>query len=158
MPCQRFRISWASTLRRYNKQAHGAGYIKGAIYVGSREQGPDRYGLSGAGPQKIKNKLGDNFVDVGLLGSAGTLEGDVMVPTRLSGVRHRDRHQGHDPLKMRLGHVDEATSNQVVKGSLLDAFGGDKGMQMDDKAVPVTDVEGSLYKDSARTEDLAQAR
>ena len=142
--------------RRYNKQAHGAGYVKGAIYVGSREEGPDRYGQSGAGPAKVKNKLGDNVVDVGIMGAAGTHDGDVMVPTRLSMVRHRDRPQGNDPMKMRLGGVDKDTSDGVVKGSLLQDYGGDEGLQIDDKAVPVNDISGALFKDAARTQDLAQ--
>ena len=30
-------------------------------------------------PQIVKGKLGDNYVDVGMMGAAGTLEGDVMV-------------------------------------------------------------------------------
>lgn len=60
---------------RFNKKSHGEGYIKKAIYVGTPEAGPDRYGQDGAGPQIIKGKLGDNIVDVGLMGAAGTLEG-----------------------------------------------------------------------------------
>jgi len=141
---------------RFNKQAHGEGYIKKAIYVGSAEGGPDRYGQDGAGPQIVKGKLGDNFVDVGLMGASGTLEGDVMVPTKFSGVRHRDRPQGNDPKKMSLGHVDEETSKDIVKGALLNDFGGEQGLQMDDKSVPITKVSGALFKDPARTEDLSQ--
>jgi len=141
---------------RFNKEAHGEGYVKGALYVGSAEAGPDRYGQDGAGPQVVKGKLGDNFVDVGLMGASGTLEGDVMVPTKLSGARHRDRPQDNDPKKMSLGHVDEQTSNDLVKGSIINDFGGEQGLQMDDKSVPITNVAGALFRDRARTEDLAQ--
>ena len=37
-----------------------------------------------------------NYVDVGMMESTGTLECDVMVPTKLSGVRHRDSPQSND--------------------------------------------------------------
>ena len=143
---------------RFQKKAHGEGYVKKAIYVGTAEEGPDRYGQDGAGPQIVKGKLGDNYVDVGMMGAAGTLEGDVMVPTKLSGVRHRDSPQGNDPKKMSLGHVDTETSNDIVKGTLVDDFGGEDGMQVDDKSVPIDKVSASLFKDRARTEDLAQTR
>ena len=36
---------------RFQKKAHGEGYVKKAIYVGTSEEGPDRYGQDGAGPQ-----------------------------------------------------------------------------------------------------------
>lgn len=144
--------------KRFQKKAHGEGYIKKAIYVGTPEEGPDRYGQDGAGPQTVKGKLGDNFVDVGLMGAAGTLEGDVMVPTKLSGVRHRDSPQGNDPKKMSLGHVDKETSDDIVKGTLVDDFGGEAGMQVDDKSVPIDKVRASLFRDRARTQDLAQTR
>ena len=90
------------------------------------------------------------------MGAAGTLEGDVMVPTKLSGVRRRDLPQGNDPKKMSLGHVDEETSRDIVKGTLVDDFGGEQGMQVDDKSVPITKVSASVYKDRARTQALAQ--
>ena len=35
-------------------------------------------------------------------------------------------------------------------------WGGDEGLQIDDKAVPVNDISGALFKDAARTQDLAQ--
>ena len=143
---------------RFQKKAHGEGYVKGAIYVGSDEDGPDRYGQDGAGPQIIKGKLGDNIVDVGLMGAAGTLEGDVLVPTKLSGVRHRDLPQGNDPKKMSLGHVDEETSNDIVKGTLVDDFGGEDGLQVDDSSVPIDKVSAAMFKDPARTQALAQTK
>ena len=79
-----------------------------------------------------------------------------MVPTKLSGVRHRDSPQGHDPKKMSLGHVDKETSNDIVKGTLVDDFGGEDGVQIDDKSVPITKVQAALFKDRARTQALSQ--
>ena len=150
----RFKDEEKPTMRaRFRKKAHGRGYIRGAIYVGSPENGPDRYGQQGAGPQTIKGKLGDNVVDVGLLGAAGTIEGDVLVPTKLSGVRHRDYPWQQDSKKFKVGHVDTQTSNAIVKGT-LDL--GEHGLQMDDQAVPLDKVSGALYKDLARTQALAQ--
>lgn len=150
----RFKDEVKSTMRaRFRKEAHGRGYIRGAIYVGSPENGPDRYGQQGAGPQIIKGKLGDNVVDVGILGAAGTIEGDVLVPTKLSGVRDRDFPRQNDSRKFKVGHVDTQTSNAVVKGT-LDL--GEHGLQMDDLAVPLDKVSGALYKDRARTQTLAQ--
>ena len=150
----RFEDEEKPTMRaRFRKKAHGRGYIRGAIYVGSPENGPDRYGQQGAGPQTIKGKLGDNVVDVGLLGAAGTIEGDVLVPTKLSGVRHRDYPWQQDSKKFKVGHVDTQTSNAIVKGT-LDL--GEHGLQMDDQAVPLDKVSGALYKDLARTQALAQ--
>jgi hypothetical protein len=140
---------------RFRKKAHGRGYISGAIYVGSLEKGPDRYGQQGAGPQIIKGKLGDNVVDVGLLGAAGTIEGDVLVPTKLSGVRHRDFPGQKDSKKFKVGHVNTQTSNAIVKGTLISDL-GKHGLQMDDEAVPMNKVSAALYKDRARTQTLAQ--
>jgi len=148
---------------RFEGKAHGEGYVKHSIYVGTANdegkvvEGPDRYGQDGAGPQVIKGKLGDNIVDLGLYGAAGTIEGDVMVPTRLAGVRRRDVGSYPDAKKMRLGHVDEETSNEVVKGTLLDDFGGEKGLQLSDQEVPLGEVQSPTYRDRVRTEALSQS-
>ena len=55
------------------------------------------------------------------------------MPTKLSGVRHRDSPEGNDPKKMSLGHVDKETCDDIVKGTLVDDFQKISTMQPSDQ-------------------------
>ncbi|EKX53954.1 hypothetical protein GUITHDRAFT_160753 [Guillardia theta CCMP2712] len=140
---------------RFRRLAHGAGYVHGGIVVGTAENsGPDRYGQSGIGPALIRNKLGDNIIDTGMFGAAGTRDGDVLVPTKLSGARRRDSFQQSHPTPEKVGRIPNDVNDELVRGSTLHYFGGRGGLGISDSEVPADNIEGGMYTDSARTEEL----
>ncbi|KAJ1473306.1 hypothetical protein T484DRAFT_1973317 [Baffinella frigidus] len=139
---------------RIKGNCHGEGYVGGALVVGTSDfSGPDRYAQGGAGPQLMQGKIGDNVIGVGTLGAAGGDSDDVMVPTRLSGARKRDRLQGRpDASTGRVGDLPADVSDRMMAGSALTEFGETSGVS--DQEVPISEVHASTFK-SARTQALS---
>mmetsp|Transcript_519 Transcript_519/g.1022 ORF Transcript_519/g.1022 Transcript_519/m.1022 type:complete len:514 (-) Transcript_519:40-1581(-) len=140
---------------RFSGDCHAKGYVTGGIVVGTNENaGPDRYGQLGAGPQLLKGRVGDNVVGAGLLGATGVYEDDVLVPTRLSGVRSRDLMRDNKNPRV-FKELDPKTRHELIHGSVLHDYGGRGGLGIADEQVPLQAVHASEYR--ARTQQLADA-
>lgn len=112
---------------RFRRDCHAQGYVKGGLVVGDAHfTGPDRYGADGAGPQMMKGKVGDNVVDVGIMGSAGTDDGDVMVPTGVSGARGRDLIRRRDAKDKGFPTLEDPVRRELVHGAAVARYGGPK--------------------------------
>ena len=112
---------------RFKGGCHADGYVKGGITVGDAHfTGPDRYGSDGVGPQYMVGKVGDNVIDVGLMGAAGTNDGDVMVPTGVSGARGRDLIRRRDAKDKGFPTLEEPVRKELVHGAAVARYGGPK--------------------------------
>jgi len=138
---------------RFKGDCHADGYVKGGITVGDAHfTGPDRYGSDGAGPQYMVGKVGDNVIDVGLMGAAGTNDGDVMVPTGVSGARGRDLIRRRDAKDKGFPTLQEPVRKELVHGAAVARYGDQKHLGIVDEKVPISSVHSDVY--AARTQQL----